>query len=909
MSLRWYFVFWMAISGVWASLQAQSQADFPVSAQAQNKPMADILRQLEQTHPIRFYYRVADLPERTFSVSWEGVRLDDALKQLLAGGTLGYFYYRSYGVVLAPYSVIDAGYSADYYRALSQNLQGISQDDPGTAANSWQVGDIGRLNPSGRAQVDGVLLDEQTSEPIIGATLEWTDLKMGASTDEQGKFSLRLPTGKHQLKVQYIGYESILAEVQIYGDGELNLRMRSAATELDAVIVSAAAADDNVGGVRIGVERLDMKNIEKLPTLLGETDVVRGLLLNPGVTTIGEGAAGFNVRGGAVDQNLILQDDALIINSSHALGFFSTLNSDLISSVDLYKGSIPAQYGGRLASVLDVQMRDGNFERYKVKASIGPVSSRLSLEGPVFKGKSSFIIGGRASYANWILKRVKVEEVRRSSASFYDLNFRYTHRFNEKNTLILTAYTAADQFLYNQQFGFDYQTQTGQLIYKRIFNERLFSRLTLSLSDYNSTQQNLESSLAGRVDNGLTYLSAKEQVTFIPNRNLRLDAGLSAMRYWVSPGDQQPLSTSSLVLSKTLPQEHGLESAVFANAEWTLSARLSLVGGLRFNWYQYLGPRDLRLYAPGLPYSTAHVIDTASYAKGERIASYQNLEPRLSARYRLGPGSSIKVGYSRTSQYINQIFNSATPTPTSQYQLSTPYIPPFKSHNVSAGYFLNLKDNVWETSAEVYYRKIDQLWDYKDFAQLLVNSHLETEISTGNGRAYGLELSLKTNRAILNGQLSYTFSRTEQRVPGISLGEWYPNNFNQPHSISLLLNYSPNQRNTISANFVYGSGRPTTAPLTNYRYVNGIVIPIYSARNQLNIPDYHRLDLSYTLGKGYNKTKTIKTSWNLSLYNVYFRKNAFSVFFTQRSNQNTIANRLAILGSVFPAITINIETI
>jgi hypothetical protein len=502
---------------------------------------------------------------------------------------------------------------------------------------------------------------------------------------------------------------------------------------------------------------------------------------------------------------------------------------------------------------------------------------------------------------------VKDLEVRNSSVFFYDANFRYTHRLNDKNLLIVSAYASEDDFNYNKDFGFDYQTLLGQLMYKKIFSDRLFSQLSVTGSRYQSAQFDFTGTDASRLDQSITYFKLQEQLTYTPHNNLQWNGGISAIYYLTQPGERQPYGNLSRVFAKKLETERGLESAVFVNADWTVAPALQISGGLRFGAYFFLGSKTVFEYENPTRPDAESIIDTTFYNNGEVIATYTSLEPRLSARYRLSPDVSVKMGYSRTAQFINQIFNTDSPTPTSQFQLSTKYIEPTRSHNFSIGYFQNFKDNLWETSLEVYGRVIDQLFDYKDFANLTVNEHLETELLAGTGRAYGAELSIKKNRGRLHGLLSYTLARIERQVPGINEGAWYVSNFDKPHDLSLVLNFQYNQRHTFTFNFAYGTGRPTTAPIGSYQTPAGVFIPIYTERNALRIPDYHRLDFAYTLGRSYRKDKRFKTSWTFSIYNVYGRRNAFSVFFTQTPRTAAQANRLAILGSAFPALTFNFE--
>ncbi|MEM9930162.1 MAG: TonB-dependent receptor, partial [Bacteroidota bacterium] len=663
----------------------------------------------------------------------------------------------------------------------------------------------------------------------------------------------------------------------------------------------------NVGRVQAGVQRLDLAQLEKLPTFMGETDVVKALLLNPGVSSIGEGASGFNVRGGEIDQNLLLMDNGALINSSHALGFFSTYNADVIKSVDLYKANMPARFGGRLASVLDVQLRDGNFDHFRGKAGIGPVTGKVMLEGPIVKDKSSFILGARSSYANWVLGLADIPEVNTSSTFFFDGNLRFTQRFGEKSTLILQGYGSQDEFNYAETFAFDYQTTMGQATWKQIFSDKLYADLSMVYSDYTSSQSDLRALTGETVDNGIRYITFKPKFNYDASETLQFEGGLEINRFWVNPGVRTRASAESLASEGELEEEHGLEANIFGSLEYAFSERFSISAGLRFANYRFLGPGTENIYEDGIP-ARGRIIDSVRYGAGETIATYNSLQPRISLRYRLNATASIRAGYGRTAQFLNQIFVSDSPTPSSQYQLSTGYIPPFLSHNVSLGYFLNLDNNNVELGAEVYARQIDQLWDYRDFAEVIVNPSLETEILIGEGRAYGLELSGKRKVGTINGLVSYTYSKTQRKIPGINNGEFYNSNFDKPHNFVMTFNWNPNKRNTLTANFTYGTGRPVTAPVGSYRVENGLSVPVYSDRNAVRIPDYHRLDLAYTLGKGYNETKNFQTSWTISLYNVYGRKNAFSVYYTQAADRSNVANRLAVLGTVFPAITFNIES-
>ena len=743
---------------------------------------------------------------------------------------------------------------------------------------------------------------------MIGATIRWLETDAADVTDFEGKFTTKVPSGTQEILIEYIGFQNYRQTYNVKGNGNLDFRIEKEAIGLDEVTITAQAANSNVEKAQIGVATISAKDIKKLPAFMGEADIVKSLLLQPGVSSLGEGASGFNVRGGDVDQNLVLQDETFLFNSSHALGFFSAFNSDMVSSVDLYKGNIPAKYGGRLASVMDVKMKNGNNQRWRMKGGVGPISSRVGFDGPL-GNKITVNSGFRSSYTDWVLNLIDIPEVEQSSAFFYDANVRVNVRFNDKNNLTLSGYASSDDFEFNKEFGFSYATTSANLSYNTTFSDNILNKLSAVYSTYNSSQSDLQGVDGAEIKNNINYIKLKDELSFTSFGDFRFDVGASGIFYFLEPGSRSPLGELSLITDKTLEDEQGLEAAAYANIEIPIGESLLVSGGLRVSFYQYLGPKTVFQYEdPTFPTLDTQ-FEPIIYGDGDVIASYFTPEPRLSLRLKLNDDVSIKTGYSRTAQYINQIFNSDSPTPSSQWQLSTQYIRPQTSHNVSIGYFHNLSDNNWETSFELYGRSIDQLYDYRDFAELFVNESLETELRSGTGRSYGAELSIKKKKGTVNGWLSYTFSRAERLIDEINNGEFYPSNFDKPHDMSLVLNYQPNQRNTFTVNFNYASGRPTTAPVGNFVTTTGLFIPIYSERNQLRIPDYHRVDVAYTIGKGWKKDKRFQTSWTLSVYNVYGRRNAFSVFYDQTGARKAIANKLSILGSAFPSITFNFELI
>jgi hypothetical protein len=869
---------------------------------------AEALNQINNGLPVRIFFQEDQLPKAEIALDLKDATMREALDAILEGTILDFVDYRNRVYVIGSAITIGTEFDAAYYAAVADRVEAASVEETGTSASGpTYIGTLESLGADGLATVSGRITDQSTGESFIGATVQIENNTAAAATDIDGNYELKLSPGTYTMVISYVGFGANRRDIKVNGSGTYDIVLGASGTNLQEIVVTEQAADANVGRVQAGVERLDMAQLEKLPTFMGETDVVKALLLNPGVSSIGEGASGFNVRGGEIDQNLLLMDNGALINSSHALGFFSTYNADVIKSVDLYKANMPARFGGRLASVLDVQLRDGNFNHFRGKAGIGPVTGKIMLEGPIVKEKSSFIFGARSSYANWVLGLANVPEVNTSSTFFFDGNLRLTQRIGKKSTLILQGYGAQDEFNYAETFAFDYQTTMGQATWKQIFSDKFYGDLSMVFSDYESSQSDLRVLTAEQVDNGIRYLTIKPKFNYDASDDLQFEGGLEINRFWVNPGVRAPASPESLVEGAGLEEEHGLEASAFGSVNYSFSDRFSVSAGLRYTNYRFLGPGTEFSYEDGVP-ARGRITDSIRYGAGETMATFNSLQPRLSLRFRLNATASIRAGYGRTAQFLNQIYVSDSPTPSSQYQLSTGYIPPFFSHNVSLGYFLNLEDNNVELGAEIYARQIDQLWDYRDFAEVIVNPSLETEILIGEGRAYGLELSGKRKVGTLNGLVSYTYSSTQRKIPGINNGEYYNSNFDKPHNFVATINWNPNKRNTLTANFTYGTGRPVTAPVGSYRVENGLSVPVYSDRNAVRIPDYHRLDLAYTLGKGYDETKNFQTSWTISLYNVYGRKNAFSVFYTQAADLSNVANRLAVLGTVFPAITFNIET-
>ena len=681
------------------------------------------------------------------------------------------------------------------------------------------------------------------------------------------------------------------------------------AYELDEVLLEAEA-NRNVSSALSGVDQLSIREIKRLPAFMGEIDVIKSILLLPGVSTVGEGAGGFNVRGGTIDQNLILQDEAPVFNASHVLGFFSIFNSDVVEQLTLYKGNIPAQLGGRLSSVLDIRLKDGNYQEFKARGGIGAVASRAVIEGPFQKGRSSYLLGLRSSYSAWALRLVQNPDVRASAASFYDVNAKISQRLGKQGSLHLSAYASNDRFQFASQYGYGWRTQLLSAQWRNLMSAKLSSTTTALYGNYVSEYFDPEGQDAFTLENGLQYYKFKHNFLWLPSPAHTLHIGAAFTHYKGRPEQIGPRGSESGIRRREVPKDQGRELALYINDTWELGSFVALSLGLRYSLYQNVGPDTVLTYREGGSLEPEHVIGTQAYESGEVISQYGGWEPRISLRVNVNENSSVKVSYNRLRQYIHLISNTTAATPVDIWQVSNTYVPPQIADNYSVGYFRNFNGNRWETSLEFYYKDIHQLIEYKDLPDLLLNEYLETELISGIGRAYGGELSIKRKAGAVTGWFSYAYARSLRQVRGefseeiINEGEWYPAQFDQPHQLNAVVTYKIGKKHTFSANFTYSSGRPITAPIADY-FIGNTLIPHYSARNQVRIPDYHRLDFSYTIDPQAVRRQRFKSTITFTLYNLYARKNPFSVYFQRTDKFLPDAFKLAVLGSVFPSVTYN----
>lgn len=871
--------------------------------------LLDVLAILRDRYQIKFYFDPTLIPDFEVSVQFQDKPLWEALETLLSGSNLVFAQIKPGAIIFTPRNSLNRAYADPIVAAWDAGTMRWPERKL-YQEMELSFGNPDKTAPSKPLTFKGKIIDAITDEPIVGATVLALGLQRGTDTDAQGNFELSLPFGLHQIDIQFISYQGVKLQLGLYENAQKDFKLEPLALNLEEVIIRAKADNAKVQSTQIGVENLEVKSIKELPTALGEADIIKALESLPGVSTVGEGSAGFNVRGGNIDQNLIVQDGGPILNTAHALGFFSSFNPDVISGISLYKGSIPAQYGGRLSSVLEVRIKDGDFQEWHGTGGVGLAYSRLALEGPIMRNKMSFIFGGRLSYSDWMLKLVEDPNISSSALSFQDFTAKMTYKIADKNILSLSGFHSSDYFRYSKEFGYNWQTKLYSFGWNSLISEKLSSAFKVIAGDYESELFEPSGSDAFGLSNGLKYYVVKENIFFQPHTDYQFNVGAEWTRYDAKPEKLYAYNDESSIEPQMVSKDLGDELAFYANAEINLTERWSLSAGLRYAQYRQLGPRDVYLYNDEIPRTPGAEVDVVSYGSGDPIQTYDGWEPRVALKYALGANSSIKAGYNRLWQYIHLISNTAAATPVDFWQVSTLYIPPQSAHSFSLGYFQNWKQDLWQFSFELYYKKLENLLTYKDLPQLLLSRQLETQLLSSEGKAYGFEFAIRKTSGRWNGQLSYTFARSLQRTPDafpseiINSGDWFPTNFDQPHQINLLLKRDINPVQSFTFNFTYRTGRPYTIPTSNYS-VGGIVISHYSLRNEARIPDYHRLDFSFNIDKTEAQKDGFRSSFTFSLYNVYARKNAFSVYFTRNQYNHQAAYKLALIGTILPAFSWN----
>ena len=766
--------------------------------------------------------------------------------------------------------------------------------------------------------ISGTVYDKNNNETLIGVSLYFPELNAGVTTNEYGFYSVTLPKGTYKVQVNYLGYYSIVETIILNKKITKNFKLEEESESLDEIVIKSNIEKLNVKTPQMSVNRLTSATIKQIPVVLGEADIIKSLILLPGVTSAGEGASGFNVRGGAADQNLILLDEAVVFNSSHLFGFFSVFNPDVIKDVKLYKGGIPSKYGGRLSSVLDIYQKEGNSNDFKLTGGIGLVSSRLLAEGPIEKGKSSFLIGGRASYAHLFLPLFDNQ----NKAYFYDLNSKINYRFNDQNNLFLSTYFGKDVFGISDNFVNKYGNSVVNLRWNHLYSDKLFSNLSIIYSDY---FYGLILDFVGfEWDSGITNFNLKYDFKHYINNDFKLSYGISSIYSKFNPGKIVPNRADSGIIAEKLTDKYANEFASYIDAEHTLNDKLRVQYGIRFSNFTRLGQDELNVYKDNKPvlydtefkkYKAAEAIASDSFKRSDVISSFNNFEPRFSLSYTLDDQTSIKASYNRMAQYLHLLSNTSSPAPLDVWTPSGKYIKPQLLDQFAIGYFKFLKDGDYSIETEAFYKDIQNRIDYINGANLVANNEIETVILNGKARAYGLEILVKKNQGKLKGWLAYTLSKSEQLTagrtlnePGINNGEWYNTPYDKTHDFSINASYELNKKWKFNTNFVFQTGQPTNYPVGQYE-VQSLNVPIYNdnSRNSDRLPAYHRLDISATLNPEKNNQRKWQAEWVFGIYNLYGRQNAASVNFSQnRETSRNEAVQTAIFGLV-PSVTYNFK--
>jgi hypothetical protein len=748
--------------------------------------------------------------------------------------------------------------------------------------------------------ISGKISETSSGEALVGATVFVSELKTGAVSDIYGNYSITLNEGSYTLRFSYIGFETVEKRVELNANLSLSQELQPHQQTLKEVEITSEKDDVNVKKPEMSTFRMDIKTIQRIPALMGEVDIIKAIQLLPGVQSVGEGSSGFSVRGGAPDQNLILLDEATVYNASHLMGFFSVFNNDAVKDVKLYKGDIPANYGGRLSSVLDVRMNEGNSKKYEINGGIGIIASRLTFEGPIIKDRSSFILSGRRTYADLFLPLSDNKALQNNRLYFYDFNAKINYRIDDNNQIFLSGYFGRDVFK-NAFAGMRWGNETGTFRWNHLFSKQLFSNFSLIYTNYRyflGTPAGDNNSFEWL--SNLRDLGAKGDFSYYLNTKNTIRFGGTVIYHMLMPGIARGIGDETVFSEVKVPNNYAFETAVYGSNEQKITDHFTVKYGLRFSMFQNIGPGTV------YHYDSAYVAtDSTVYKPGVLYNTYAGLEPRLGLLYEFNEKSSVKTSYARTYQYLQLAQNSTVGTPLDIWFPASPNVKPQIADQVALGYFRNFRRNTIETSVEVYYKWMQNVVDFKDYAQLLLNSKLEGEIRTGKAWSYGIEFLVRLNEEKLNGWVSYTYSRTFRQIAEINSGDKYPAPYDKPNNISVVLNYTISKRFVVSANWVYATGAPVTFP-TGRAEIGGKIIPIYSDRNAYRYPDYHRLDLSLTF---YSKPKPGKKfNWdlNFSVYNAYDRHNTWSINFVQ-DNENpnvTYAEKVYLFGIV-PSLTFN----
>ena len=905
-----------------------AQTSEVVNGSYSGTPLKEVLGEIEHALDIKFYYDQNWIDTVLISGEFKELSLESALDQLLLNHDFSYLINSNEIIlsykkpILSTFAI--SGFFNDQivYDPIEKGL--IFEKEIGNEINQvdkegeiYEIGSRNKYENSKTVTVAGYITQSENKNPVEGAFVYLQAPFMGTTTDTSGFYALNVPSGEHVLLLQSIEMKNTYRNIVVFSEGTMNIEMEVDIIALNEVTVTSDR-DNNIQQTQMGVTRIGIEETKNVPVLLGERDIVKAATTTSGVQVVGEGAAGVNIRGGKADQNLFIIDGAPIYNTSHFFGFFSIFNSEAIEEMELFKGGIPAKYGGRLSSVFDITTKEPNKEKYSVKGGIGPITSNLLFEGPIIKDKTSLMLGGRATYSDFVLKQISNSPLGNQNAVFHDLIVKIDHKIDQKNTLLASGYYSFDSFQLDSDSllgysDFSYTNANFSVKWMRKFNDDFNGSLRLTGSQYRyDIGYDQLPSQAFEINYDIAEWAGTVDFNYYLNDKNHFNFGANTKRYQINPGIREPLGELSDIRYDEINPEQALESAVYFSNQYDPTKNISLYAGLRYSLFTHLGPSELYQYALNKPLNNDFITDTLSYGKGASMATYHGPELRLSGRFSLPNLSSVKVGYNRSRQYVHMLINSAALAPTDIWRLSGKYLAPQIADQFSIGYYKNIVGNdVLEFSVEGYYKLIKNLVDFKVGADLQFNKNIETDLLQGDGRSYGLELSAKKSDGWFTGWVNYTWSRSFIRLNGdfaeerVNRGAFFETSYDKPHYLNLVTNYKFTRRYSLSLNLVYSSGRPVTYPIGKWQFNNAESL-LYSDRNAFRIPDYFRVDLGFDV-EGTHKIKKLAHSfWTFSVYNVLGRDNVYSIFF-KTENGAVEGYKMTVFSNPIPTITFNFK--
>ncbi|WP_417558846.1 TonB-dependent receptor [Mesoflavibacter zeaxanthinifaciens] len=891
-------------------LNAQSEK---ISVSFSNNSTVEILQKLEQETNLRFYYQENWFDTYKSTNSYENKTIEYILSDVFSASSINFIVYDN-KVILTNNSVVYRTLPDDFFETENQSY---SPENDAIFYNQYDTKNVitvGKQNINLKSQefrISGRVSEENTGKPVEGLVIILPKTNKNITTDKNGRFSVTVPSGLNIIETKLLGYQEESLNILVYGNGTVNFKISESAEALDEVLIESTR-NQNVKEAIVGITRIDIAGLKNIPVVLGERDILKIATTLPGIKTAGEGSAGFNVRGGRADQNLILLDDAVIYSPSHFLGFFSAINPFVTGSVDIYKASIPAEYGGRLSSVFDIKTKDPNYDKFSGEGSIGPVTGSLSLQTPIVKDKISLTTAVRATYSDWILKSLDEESLKNSQASFYDGLIKYDHKINENNKFQATGYYSKDKFSITSDSIFSYNNALVSLKWKHSFNEKNKAEVIAVNSQY---KYGIE--YEGRANSNFDFdykineTQLKLNMDYFLSDKHKFSYGASTKLYQIEPGNLSPKGNASIIEPKRLNKERGLESAVYISDKFEVNKKLLFNLGLRYSVFSALGANTQNVYEDNVPKNESSITEVKTYSDNEAIETYGGAEFRLGMRYSLTPSLSVKASFNKTIQYLHLLSNNTTMSPTDTWKLSDLNTKPQEAYQYSVGLYKNLDESAIEISLEGYYKRMKNILDYKVGAELILNETIEQELLQGEGKAYGIEFLIKKKEGNLNGWIGYSYSKAllklENDIPQeqVNNGEYFPANFDKPHDFSMVLNYKLTKKYSFSTNFIYQTGRPITYPIGKYNFAGSEQV-LYSDRNQFRIPDYYRLDVGFNIEGSHKLKKLAHSFWNISVYNVLGRNNPYSVFFVNNDGK-VKAYQSSIFSIPVPTVSYNFK--